>query len=72
VIGTAREKGITLKAVAERVEAIATEAYPTPAARPKNSLLNTAKLSTTFGLQMPDWKSGVVRLVDQLTSQGTA
>ena len=72
VIAHAHEKGATLKAGADDVEAIATEAYPTPAARPRNSLLDTAKLCAAFEVQMPDWKSGVARLVDQLKTQGFA
>ncbi|WP_269531082.1 dTDP-4-dehydrorhamnose reductase [Chitinimonas sp. BJYL2] len=35
--------------------AIATEAYPTPAKRPKNSRLSLDKLRETFGLVPPDW-----------------
>jgi len=34
---------------------IDTAAYPTPAARPKNSLLCHKKLNETFGLHMPSW-----------------
>jgi dTDP-4-dehydrorhamnose reductase len=46
----------------ERVPAlkpIKTEQYPTPAQRPRNSVLSHAKLQRDFGLAMPDWKSSL-------------
>lgn len=39
-----------------QVNAITTSDYPTPAARPLNSVLAHDKLTLTFGLHMPDWK----------------
>ncbi|GAB3242374.1 SDR family oxidoreductase [Chitinimonas naiadis] len=39
--------------------AIATEAYPTPAKRPKNSRLDLAKLESTFGLVPPSWQDAL-------------
>ena len=39
----------------QRMEAIATSEYPTPARRPAYSVLSCDKLSRTFGLQLPDW-----------------
>jgi len=39
--------------------AIASEAYPTPAKRPKNSLLDLAKLKATFGLTPPSWQDAL-------------
>jgi dTDP-4-dehydrorhamnose reductase len=38
---------------------IPTEQYPTPARRPRNSLLSNAKVQRVFGLVMPDWKSSL-------------
>ena len=38
---------------------IPTEDYPLPAARPQNSILSNEKLQSGFGLQLPDWKSGL-------------
>ena len=38
------------------IKAIPTTDYPTPAARPMNSLLALAKLESIFTLKMPDWK----------------
>lgn len=39
-----------------RVKRIATADYPTPARRPANSLLDTAKLAEIYGVVLPDWK----------------
>lgn len=39
-----------------RLTPIGTEEYPTPAKRPKNSVLSNAKLNHKFGLIMPDWE----------------
>ncbi len=38
------------------VEPIATEQFPTPAKRPRNSVLSNSKLHRQFGVQLPDWK----------------
>jgi dTDP-4-dehydrorhamnose reductase len=35
---------------------IATADYPTPAARPANSMLSNDKFAHTFGFRLPDWK----------------
>ncbi|WYM00172.1 MAG: dTDP-4-dehydrorhamnose reductase [Gloeotrichia echinulata CP02] len=40
----------------QRLIAITTKEYPTPASRPAYSLLNNQKLSHTFGLILPDWQ----------------
>jgi len=44
---------------------IATLQYPTPAKRPENSLLNTNKISQTFGVFMPMWQVHVDRFLNQ-------
>jgi dTDP-4-dehydrorhamnose reductase len=35
---------------------IATAEYPTPAARPANSVLSNEKFAATFGFRLPDWE----------------
>lgn len=45
------------------VNPIQTTSYPTPAQRPLNSRLNTQKLRDTFYLHLPDWRSGVTRML---------
>lgn len=39
--------------------AIPTSEYPSPAARPHNSLLNHDKLRRTFGVELPHWRAGL-------------
>jgi dTDP-4-dehydrorhamnose reductase len=43
---------------------IPTSEYPTPAARPANSRLDTAKLRQTFGITPNDWQSDLAACLD--------
>jgi dTDP-4-dehydrorhamnose reductase len=38
---------------------ITTEQYPTPAKRPKNTLMNKDKIAETFSVNIPDWKESL-------------
>ncbi|QHC96991.1 MULTISPECIES: dTDP-4-dehydrorhamnose reductase [unclassified Pseudomonas] len=51
------------------VNAIETTAYPTPARRPLNSRLNTQKLRDNFSLHLPDWQSGVTRMLREVLNK---
>ena len=51
---------------ANEVAPVPTSAFPTPAARPHNSRLNTTRLQTTFGLQLPHWRDGVARMLTEI------
>ncbi|OTA19164.1 dTDP-4-dehydrorhamnose reductase [Xenorhabdus beddingii] len=51
----------------ENIIPIATTEYPLPAKRPHNSRLNTNKFEKTFGLKLPDWKIGIIRMIDETT-----
>lgn len=54
IVGQARKlPGLSLTLT--ELSPISTQAYPTPAQRPMNSRLATAKLEKQFGLQMPYW-----------------
>ena len=66
VLELAQAQGIKLKAGPAAVRPIASEDYPLPAVRPKNSRLNTTKLSSTFNLHLPHWHYHVQRLMDEL------
>ncbi|RMQ45498.1 dTDP-4-dehydrorhamnose reductase [Pseudomonas cichorii] len=61
VIDFARANGERL--AVETVTPIGTVDYPTPAQRPLNSRLNTEKLRKAFSLHLPDWQSGVTRML---------
>lgn len=41
------------------IHPIASSAYPTPATRPKYSILHTEKIQNTFGIEIPDWKDSL-------------
>lgn len=57
------------KAVPE-VQPIPSEAYPTPAARPANSVLDGTKLAQEFGLVLPDWRNALSRCMTRLAAEG--
>ena len=48
------------------VNEIATEAYPTPATRPRNSRLDCRRIGADFGIDPPDWKAGLAAVLAQL------
>lgn len=48
------------------VHAIPSDAYLTPAKRPKNSRLDCRKLKQTFGVQLPAWQDSVRACVSRL------
>lgn len=66
VIGWAQAHGVALKAQPERVLPVPTSAWPTPAQRPLNSRLATAKLCHAFGLTLPPWQLGVQRMLTEI------
>lgn len=63
VIEQAQQAGVELKASPNAVDPVPTSAFPTPAARPHNSRLNTDKLQAAFGLALPHWQAGVARML---------
>ncbi|RFO97981.1 dTDP-4-dehydrorhamnose reductase [Rhodoferax lacus] len=69
VLATAQGLGWTLKAGPEQVGATSTASYPTPAQRPLNSRLHTAKLQQAFGLVLPQWQQGVARMLTEITGK---
>lgn len=48
------------------VRRITTADYPTPARRPANSRLSGEKLSETYGIRLPDWRSSTETVVRRL------
>jgi dTDP-4-dehydrorhamnose reductase len=51
---------------ANEVAPVPTSAFPTPAQRPHNSRLNTARLEAAFGLRLPHWRDGVARMLAEI------
>lgn len=66
VIERARAAGQPVLVAPDAILPITTADYPTPAQRPANSQLATAKLQQTFGLHLPHWRSGVDHILDQI------
>lgn len=66
VLEQAAAQGVALKAHAEQVNPLTTDAYPTPAKRPFNSRLDTQKLQKAFALTLPDWRQGVARMLTEI------
>jgi dTDP-4-dehydrorhamnose reductase len=54
---------------APEVLPIPTEAYPTPARRPRNSRLNCEKFTGQFGFQMPAWQDALEDVASAMLSQ---
>lgn len=69
VIDWARANGQVVNVAPGGLRAVPTSAYPTPAARPLNSRLSTAKLRSTFSLHLPDWRVGVERMLREISGK---
>ncbi|WP_349371455.1 dTDP-4-dehydrorhamnose reductase [Salinarimonas sp.] len=46
-----------------RVRRIATAEYPTPAARPADARLDTARIARAYGVALPDWRTPIGEVV---------
>lgn len=66
VLGRARQAGVAIQVAPDTIAPVATSAFPTPAARPANSRLDTSNLQETFGLHLPDWRVGVDRMLSEI------
>ena len=66
VVEHARRAGQPIRVNPEAIIAIPTRDYPTPAQRPLNSRLDTGKLQAAFSLSLPEWQSGVERMLDEI------
>ena len=60
----ARRAGYPLKV--ETIEPVPSSAFPTPARRPLNSRMDTAKLRSAFDLNLPRWQDGVERMLREI------
>lgn len=66
VLGEARATDKPLRAGPDAVRPLETQAYPTPAKRPRSSRLDTSLFCTTFGLRLPPWEEGVQHVLQQI------
>ena len=60
--------GKSRKASAQRLEAITTADYPTPARRPRNSRLDCSKAAHVFGIRLPPWQQALESCLDELAA----
>jgi dTDP-4-dehydrorhamnose reductase len=66
VVAAAERRGLPLKLKVCDIQPITTNEYPLPAKRPANSRLDCSKLTSAFGLQLPDWRHGVDHVFSEL------
>lgn len=59
------KRGLSQGTLAKVVPIPASE-YPTPAARPQNSRLCNDKLKNTFGVTLPQWRTSLTAVMDEL------
>lgn len=64
VINEARRRGMALKV--KEIVPIRSSDWSSSVVRPLNSRLDTTKLRTDFGIHLPDWQFGVMRLLDEI------
>ena len=58
--------GAQLQGKQPKVTAIRSEEFPTPAARPRNSVLSNERLKTRLGIELPSWESALDEVVEKL------
>jgi dTDP-4-dehydrorhamnose reductase len=56
-----------LKTPIEKVFAVSSQEYPTPAIRPANSRLDNTKLKQVFNVELPSWQQGLQQVMQTLT-----
>ncbi|MGA2655763.1 MAG: dTDP-4-dehydrorhamnose reductase [Gammaproteobacteria bacterium] len=61
----AQQFGADLKVTLDKITAISSAQYPTPAKRPINSQLNTEKIQQQFNLELPMWQWHADRFLAQ-------
>jgi len=65
VVEWARRHGLPVRVAFDGVKAVPSSLHPSAARRPSNSRLNTQRLQRTFGLRLPHWRDGVVRMLQE-------
>lgn len=71
LVREAKRQGRQIRILEDKIIPISSAEYPTPAARPKNSLLDTGKIHRTFGLNVSDWRAPLKKFIAQLDTSVT-
>jgi len=66
IIERVRQLAPAVSIKTKRVLPIATEVYPLPAARPKNSQMDSSYLTARFGVTMPEWQHAMELCLDEV------
>ena len=72
IVGEARLHGCTLKANAETIRPISSAEFPVAASRPRNSIMDTSKLSAALNVVFPDWTHHVRRTIFEILEKQSA
>jgi dTDP-4-dehydrorhamnose reductase len=72
ILDGARRRGLLAAGCAPRLVPVATEEYPRPAARPRNSRLACARLKERFGVALPPWEDGLSLCLEEMREQDAA
>lgn len=62
----AKKQGRSFRLSEHDIIPVTTDQYPTPAARPKNSVLDTQKIRKVFGVELPAWQASLEQFISQL------
>jgi dTDP-4-dehydrorhamnose reductase len=66
IVNEAMQLGLKVRCGSNHIHPIPSSQYPTAAARPLNSSLNTDKLKKTFMLELPHWESEVKKVLREV------
>jgi len=67
IVREALRMGILAHAIP--IHPITTDQYPTPARRPKNSVLDCRRIMRAFGVQAPSWQEGLTAMLARIKQQ---
>lgn len=66
LIEMARERGMPVRTSTSNILPVSSDTYKAAAARPKNSRLDTKKISEAFELHLPYWEEEMARFVEDI------
>ena len=70
LLQTCHDMGVPVKTLSDDIKQVGSEKYILPAKRPKNSVLCIEKVEKNFGVNVPDWKVGIEKFVNQMIQTG--